>query len=67
MSSTLLPFYYTVPSVKFNQSSYTFEEKVGSAQPFLVFTVPAAHIITIKVLSQDISATGMYIHILRVV
>jgi len=49
-----------VPSANFNQSSYTFKEDVGSAQTFLVFTVPAEHNITIKVLSQDISATGMY-------
>jgi len=45
-------------SVRFSQSTYSFNEDDGPAQPALVLSNPSSTDITVQVRSSDITATG---------
>ena len=58
-----MSFFNTVVTVRFDQSSYTIEEDRGTIQPLLTLSNPSSFVETIQVISTDVSATGMYVHI----
>ena len=48
-----------VPSVSFNQSTYSVDEDDGAAQPVLVLSNPSSTDITVQVISSDDTAIGI--------
>ena len=51
-------FYTVAINVSFNQSTYSIGEKNGPAQPVLVLSNPSSTNVTVRVRSNDITATG---------
>ena len=50
-------------AVRFSQSTYSVDEDDGPAQPVLILSNPSSTNITVRVRSNDITATGEYINI----
>ena len=53
--------YSLVCTVNFGQSTYSYDEDAGPAQPVLVLSNPSSTDITVQVLSTDGTATGEFV------
>ena len=50
--------FFVAITVSFSQSTYSVDEDDGLVQPVLVLSNPSSTVITLKVKSKDIIATG---------